>query len=171
MAWPRVTRNSQGWNGDCRSSRARWLVLKVGTSANSQVSQMGGNSGRNGLRAFQIVFWLCPLRTCRHDGPRVASARVPVPPARTPYLCVYLRIAVSSHTCCGVSWFLCCCLPNPRQRDKHTHATATSTFLPTTIPDPTKEHARAPVPLSKHTPPFPTQLHLHHRPTIFDRFL
>lgn len=170
MAWPRVTRNSQGWNGDCRSSRARWLVLKVGTSANSQVSQMGGNSGRNGLRVLLSKLCSGYARCVLVDmmAPRVASARMP---ARTPYLCVYLRIAVSSHTCCGVSWFLCCCLPNPRQRDKHTHATATSTFLPTTIPDPTKEHARAPVPLSKHTPPFPTQLHLHHRPTIFDRFL
>lgn len=169
MAWPRVTRNSQGWNGDCRSSRARWLVLKVGTSANSQVSQMGGNSGRNGLRAFQIVFWLCPLRTCRHDGP--TCSQCPHACQNSLSVCVSAHCGVQPHTCCGVSWFLCCCLPNPRQRDKHTHATATSTFLPTTIPDPTKEHARAPVPLSKHTPPFPTQLHLHHRPTIFDRFL
>jgi hypothetical protein len=51
--------------------------------------------------------------------------------------------SVSSHTLAAaacVCWFLCC-LPNPRQRVKHTPAPQPPpfTFLPTTIPDSTKE--------------------------------
>jgi hypothetical protein len=139
MAWPRVTRNSQGWNGDCRSSRARWLVLKVGTSANSQVSQMGGNSGRNGLRVLLSKLCSGYARCVLVDmmAPRVASARMPVPPARTPYLCVYLRIAVSSHTHVAVLVGFCVVVCQ-------TPANATSTPTP------------QPPPLSCPPPPSPT---------------